>query len=73
MGKMKEEFMRNRQEDPSEYLKDQAFRQYEGISSSNFLCPNCMKQNLLYTGDKELTCPGCGQDFIQVRKALRFK
>ena len=53
MGKMKEIFIRMQEEDyngdPSKYLKEQASRQYEGMSPSNYLCPNCMKQDLAYT------------------------
>ena len=77
MGRMKDLFIQMQEEqyqgNPAEYLKEHASRMYEGMSPSNFLCPNCMKEHLAYTGDHELTCIKCGQDFIQVRKALRFK
>ena len=36
-------------------------------------CPNCMNATLLQNQDLNIVCDSCGQEFIEVEGALRFK
>ena len=78
MGKMKELYIKmleeNYTEDPSEYIKNHANKIYEGFSTTNILCPNCMKEKLAQDSETDLTCFKCGHDFIKINKnSVRFK
>jgi hypothetical protein len=40
---------------------------------SDIPCPNCMKLGLVHPNATQYSCKSCGQEFIMVGKALRFK
>jgi len=73
MGKMKEVFMKMREEewvgDPKEYLKHYV---NEYIKDKDIYmdipCPNCFNKKLLFNSTTDIKCKhqGCGQKFILV-------
>ena len=78
MGKMKEIYIQMLNEeyegDPSAYLKEQAQRIYEGFSSTNITCPNCMKEKLAQDSEIDLKCFKCGYEFIKIdENTVKFK
>ncbi len=77
MGKMKEiftEIIENEYRgDYSAYIQDLAKQTCEEyIPMDETPCPNCLKTSL-YQSELDIECSKCGQHFIQVDKALRFK
>lgn len=36
-------------------------------------CPNCLKRTLVSSNKDEVSCTSCGQEFIRINNALRFK
>ena len=40
----------------------------------DILCPNCMKDKLMYEQQDDIQCSGCGQEFVLVdAQTVRFK
>ena len=77
MGKMKELFMETRMHefngdnDPEiQQLAQQGIEEY--IHMEGHPCPNCYKNGLIRNSN-EARCEYCGQEFIFVDNALRFK
>ena len=77
MGRMKEVYIQMLDEeyqgDPSLYLKDQMQRLYEGFTSTDITCPNCLKDKLMSDSKDEGECHSCGQEFIFIENTIRFK
>lgn len=40
---------------------------------SDIPCPNCMKLGLVHPNATEYSCTCCGQEFVMIGRALRFK
>ena len=77
MGKMKEIFMEMIEHeykgDYDAYLEDLARQSCEEFSYVNEQhCPNCSNCTL-HRNETEAICDACGQNFIYVGDALRFK
>lgn len=74
---MKEIFMQQIQEKYSSYDEyvevenEQAARQW--IHLDDHPCPNCNNVSLHQDEELDINCDVCGQNFIQVDNALRFK
>ena len=77
MGKMKEiyiEMLNQEYETNFNEFKDEAARMYEGFSSTNITCPNCMKEKLAQSSETDLKCFKCGYEFVKVgENTVRFK
>jgi ribosomal protein S27E len=77
MGKMKEVFMEMIEHeykgDHDAYLEDLARQSCEEFSYVNGQpCPNCHNYTL-HRNETEAACDACGQEFVYVESALRFK
>tara|TARA_R100001443_G_C3211173_1_gene143446 strand:+ start:20 stop:253 length:234 start_codon:yes stop_codon:yes gene_type:complete len=77
MGKMKQIFMdmveREYNGDHDAYIQDLARQTCEEfIRDEDTLCPNCT-QPALERNESEARCINCGQNYIYVGQALRFK
>jgi hypothetical protein len=77
MGKMKEVFMEiiehQYKGDHDAYLEDMARQSCEEFTYlKDTPCPNCLN-NTLHRNETESVCEACGQEFIYVGSALRFK
>ncbi len=68
MGKMKELFIEKISNDMQNYESI-----YNVTTSTNILCPNCMKEELVQYSSTDLSCMKCGQEFIKVGTAVRYK
>lgn len=68
MSKTKQLFMEIREKEGDQHMLENS-----SVFNSNILCPNCMKRNLLEYSHIDLYCEGCGQEFVKVGKAVRFK
>lgn len=76
MGKMKEVFMKMREEnyngDPQEYIKDYV-KKLDAIKEIDVLCPECFKGKLLQENKTDCSCPKCGQEFTMRNNTLMYK
>ena len=76
MGRMKEVYMetieRDFNGDPDAHIQALAKQSCEEFSYVETPCPNCFN-NSLHRNEVEAVCDTCGQDFIYVGSALRFK
>ena len=77
MGKMKEIFMQEMEEkyhgSHEAMIADMARQSCEEfIKDEEHMCPNCMNP-ALERNETEARCINCGQSFVWVGRALRFK
>lgn len=77
MGKMKEVYMdiveRDFNGDHDAHIQALTKQSCEEFSyMADTPCPNCLNRSL-HRNETEVICEVCGQDFIYVGKALRFK
>jgi len=77
MGRMKEVYMeiieRDFNGDHDAHIQELARQSCEEFSYvENVPCPNCLNTTL-HRNELEAICDTCGQDFIYVGSALRFK
>jgi ribosomal protein S27AE len=77
MGRMKEIFMQEIQEKYGDYdtyvqvVNEQSASQW--VLDKDTPCPNCSNTTLLQNENLDIVCDTCGQQYIEVDKALRFK
>ena len=74
---MKEIFMQHIQEKYSSYdkyieIKNEAIAK-QWIHLKEHPCPNCNNTSLHQDEELDINCDVCGQNFIQINNALRFK
>tara|TARA_R110002126_G_scaffold924_9_gene5586 strand:- start:468 stop:701 length:234 start_codon:yes stop_codon:yes gene_type:complete len=77
MGKMKEIFMQKMEEkyqgSHEAMIADMARQTCEEfIKDEEQMCPNCMQPGI-ERNETEATCINCGQEYVFVNSALRFK
>lgn len=77
MGRMKEVYIemieRDFNGDHDAHIQALAKQSCEEFSYlEDIPCPNCLNRTL-HRNEKEAICDACGQDFIYVGTALRFK
>tara|TARA_B110000977_G_scaffold116804_1_gene150930 strand:- start:967 stop:1197 length:231 start_codon:yes stop_codon:yes gene_type:complete len=76
MGKMKEVLMDMIQKEYGSYenyqrtLNEDAATQWVHKDTP---CPNCNRETLMQNEDLAINCDACGQSYIEVDNALRFK
>jgi ribosomal protein S27E len=72
MGKMKEIYMAMLEE---EMYNSNLVQIPEEPSTTDILCPNCMKKKLMFHTITDVKCElGCGQEFVLVdAQTVRFK
>jgi len=79
MGKMKELFIKQMNEEMENGYHDKLAESYYGHepepTSIDILCPNCMKEKLMFTTVNDIRCDiGCGQEFVLVdANTVKFK
>ena len=72
MGRMKELYMEMRQKELL-HLELEHEIPHPPIPM-DILCPNCMKDKLMYKQQDDIQCSGCGQEFVLVdAQTVRFK
>jgi len=77
MGRMKEIFMQEIQEKYGDYdtyaqvVNEQSASQW--VLDKETPCPNCSNTTLLQNENLDIVCDTCGQQYIEVDGALRFK
>lgn len=76
MGRMKEVYMEMVEQDfngdPDAHIQALAKQSCEEFSYIETPCPNCLN-NSLHRNEVEAICDACGQEFVYVGTALRFK
>jgi hypothetical protein len=76
MGRIKEVYMemieRDFNGDHDAHIQALAKQSCEEFSYIETPCPNCLNKSL-HRNEVEAICDACGQDFIYVGSALRFK
>ena len=76
MGRMKEVYIemieRDFNGDQDAHIQALAKQSCEEFSYTEAPCPNCFN-NRLHRNELEAICKACGQEFIYVGTALRFK